>query len=67
MLAAKFFDDVYYSNAFYARVGGVRTKEINLLEWQFLSLVNYHLYVSPREYDQYLKNVLAAVNAGVRR
>lgn len=67
MLAAKFFDDVYYSNAFYVRVGGVRTKELNLLEWQFLALVDYHLFVAPREYDQYRKNVLAAVNAGIQR
>lgn len=61
MLAAKFFDDVYYSNKHYARVGGVRTREINLLETQFLTLINYHLFVSPQEYDQYRRNVLAAV------
>ncbi|PFH36868.1 hypothetical protein BESB_050600 [Besnoitia besnoiti] len=61
MLAAKFFDDVYYSNKHYARVGGVRTREMNLLETQFLTLINYHLYVSPQEYDQYRRNVLAAV------
>lgn len=67
MLAAKFFDDIYFSNAFYARVGGVRTKEINQLEMQFLLLVKYQLYVTPREYDQYLKNVFAAVNAGIQR
>lgn len=62
MLAAKFFDDVYYSNKHYARVGGVRTREMNLLETQFLTLINYHLYVSPQEYDQYRRNVLAAVH-----
>ncbi|PHJ15757.1 cyclin2 related protein [Cystoisospora suis] len=62
MLAAKFFDDVYYSNKHYARVGGVRTREINLLETQFLTLINYHLFVSPQEYDQYRRNVLAAVH-----
>eukprot|EP00922_Rhytidocystis_sp_ex-Travisia-forbesii_P003873 GHVS01005604.1.p1 GENE.GHVS01005604.1~~GHVS01005604.1.p1 ORF type:complete len:228 (+),score=26.38 GHVS01005604.1:198-881(+) len=66
MLAAKFFDDVYYSNAFYARVGGVKTREINILEAHFLSLVNYQLFVSPQEYDQYRNNVLAAVNAASR-
>eukprot|EP00923_Selenidium_pygospionis_P033583 GHVN01058922.1.p1 GENE.GHVN01058922.1~~GHVN01058922.1.p1 ORF type:complete len:269 (-),score=24.92 GHVN01058922.1:2211-3017(-) len=60
MLAAKFFDDVYYSNAFYARVGGVKTREINVLETHFLSLINYQLFVSPQEYDQYRKQVVQA-------
>lgn len=67
MIAAKFFDDVFYSNSFYASVGGIRTKEINLLELQFLTLLDYNLYVTPREYDQYLRNVLAAVNAGISK
>jgi len=62
MLAAKFFDDVYYSNAFYARVGGVKTKEINVLEAHFLSLINYQLFVTAKEYDQYRVNILAAVS-----
>jgi len=62
MLAAKFFDDVYYSNAFYARVGGVRTREINILEAHFLSLLDFHLFVTPQEYDQYRNNVLTAIS-----
>eukprot|EP00923_Selenidium_pygospionis_P002044 GHVN01003155.1.p1 GENE.GHVN01003155.1~~GHVN01003155.1.p1 ORF type:complete len:158 (+),score=2.00 GHVN01003155.1:500-973(+) len=64
MLAAKFFDDVYYSNAFYARVGGVKTREINVLETHFLSLINYQLFVSPQEYDQYRKQVVQACQTG---
>mmetsp|Transcript_25583 Transcript_25583/g.21925 ORF Transcript_25583/g.21925 Transcript_25583/m.21925 type:complete len:127 (+) Transcript_25583:72-452(+) len=28
-IAAKFHDDIYYSNAFYARVGGVSVSELN--------------------------------------
>lgn len=63
MLAAKFFDDHYYSNAYYARVGGVRSKEINILEVHFLTLIGYQLYVSPSEYEQYRNNVLLAVNS----
>lgn len=40
VLAAKFFDDRYYSNKFYAAVGGVRTKELNALEAEFLRLIS---------------------------
>ncbi|CEM14973.1 unnamed protein product [Vitrella brassicaformis CCMP3155] len=62
-LAVKFFDDQFYSNAYYAKVGGVKTREINVLEAHFLALINYHLFVTPQEYDQYRNNVLMAVNA----
>jgi len=61
MLAVKFFDDVYYSNAYYAKVGGVKLKEVNALEQQFLRLIDWHLRVSPQEYDQYRNHVFAAV------
>ena len=30
MLASKFFDDVYYNNAYYARVGGISNSEVRL-------------------------------------
>ena len=29
LLAAKFFDDAYYNNAYYAKVGGVLVSEMN--------------------------------------
>mmetsp|Transcript_48720 Transcript_48720/g.89546 ORF Transcript_48720/g.89546 Transcript_48720/m.89546 type:complete len:226 (+) Transcript_48720:94-771(+) len=61
MLAAKFFDDIYYSNAHYAYVGGVKTKEVNVLEAQFLRLIKWNLHVSPKEYSQYWHHVHDAV------
>ncbi|GIX64554.1 cyclin2 related protein [Babesia caballi] len=57
MLAAKFSDDVYYSNKFYAQVGGVSVSEINLLEAQFLRMLNFQLYVSTIEYESYRMGV----------
>jgi hypothetical protein len=32
MVAAKFFDDFYYKNEFYAKLGGICKNEINDLE-----------------------------------
>eukprot|EP00929_Paragymnodinium_shiwhaense_P038612 TRINITY_DN20389_c0_g1_i1.p1 TRINITY_DN20389_c0_g1~~TRINITY_DN20389_c0_g1_i1.p1 ORF type:complete len:218 (+),score=53.71 TRINITY_DN20389_c0_g1_i1:211-864(+) len=61
MLAVKFFDDVYYSNAYYAKVGGVRTREINALETQFLKLIDWRLHVTPQEYVQYRGHVYMAM------
>nr|PVC54669.1 hypothetical protein MACL_00001135 [Theileria orientalis] len=57
MLAAKFSDDVYYSNSFYAQVGGIKVAEMNQLEAQFLILINYHLFVDARDYENCRKGV----------
>jgi len=61
MLGAKFFDDVYYSNSYYAKVGGVRTHELNALEALFLRLIEWRLHVLPAEYEQYRNQVLTAL------
>ena len=53
MLSAKFFDDHYFKNAFYAKVGGVPCSEINVLEVEFLFLINFSLHVSPDNYSRY--------------
>lgn len=53
MLAAKFFDDRYCSNVFYAQIGGVTVDEINSLETEFLFYINFHLFVTPQEYQMY--------------
>ena len=53
MLAAKYFDDVYYTNAFYADVGGINPDELNMLEVDFLCKICFNLYVTPQEYQKY--------------
>ncbi|GAB66883.1 cyclin2 related protein, partial [Plasmodium cynomolgi strain B] len=67
MIAAKFFDDLYYSNAFYAKVGGVSTEEINKLEGIFLHLIDYNLFVSSEEYNLYRYSISLAVERYLRR
>ena len=47
MVAAKFFDDHYYNNAYYAKVGGVPCDELNRLEVDFLFRVDFTLHVKP--------------------
>lgn len=53
LLAAKFFDDAYYNNAYYAKVGGVLVSEMNGLEVDFLFRINFSLHVTPEVYEQY--------------
>jgi hypothetical protein len=57
VVASKFYDDEYYSNSWYGRVGGVNAKELNLLEVSFLKLIQFRLAVTPQEYEMYLTSV----------
>ena len=57
MVAAKFFDDIYYDNTYYAKVGGIPTTELNSLELEFLFMINFTLNVTPEVYIQYEQEV----------
>ncbi|KAH7372851.1 hypothetical protein KP509_17G024900 [Ceratopteris richardii] len=53
MVAAKFLDDAYYSNAYYAKVGGVSTCEMNRLELEFLFRLSFRLQVPLPVFESY--------------
>lgn len=53
MVAAKFMDDLYYNNAYYAKVGGISTIEMNYLEVDFLFGLSFHLNVTPNTFHTY--------------
>jgi len=53
LLAAKFFDDAYYNNAYYAKVGGVLVSEMNSLEVEFLFRINFSLHVDSDVFQKY--------------
>lgn len=53
MLAAKWLDDVSFSNAHYAWVAGVHTPmEMSRLEQYFLMAIDYRMYVSKECFEQ---------------
>ncbi|KAF5188323.1 Cyclin-u4-1 [Thalictrum thalictroides] len=53
MVAAKFMDDMYYNNAYYAKVGGISITEMNYLEVDFLFGLSFHLNVTPNTFHTY--------------
>jgi len=65
MLAAKFHDDAYYSNAYYAKVGGLTLREINLLEAKMLQMLNWKALVEVEEYQLYMHAVCQATRPPV--
>ncbi|KAF9163558.1 hypothetical protein DFQ26_002407 [Actinomortierella ambigua] len=52
MVAAKFTSDLYYSNARYAKYGGLRLEELNQLELEFLFSIKFDLNVKVPHIEQ---------------
>lgn len=47
-----------FKNAFYASLGGVTVKELNILEIDLLNMLKFSLVVSVETYDQYIDFLL---------
>lgn len=55
MIAAKVLDDRVYSNAHFARVGGMaNVQELNKLEWKMLTMLEFKTRVCQEEYISYV-------------
>ena len=52
-VSTKFFSDFFYSNARYARVGGIPLQEINKLEIQFMLLCDFKLSIPIEQLQRY--------------
>ena len=53
IVAIKFHEDENYSMSYYAKLGGISTKEAIKLEYEFTSLIDFKLIVAQKEYDKY--------------
>ena len=53
--AIKFHEDDYYSISYYAKLGGLSKKEAINLEYEFLNLINFQLFVNQELYEKYYK------------
>ena len=53
--AIKFYEDDYYSLNYYAKLGGVSKKELINLEYEFLNLMEFQLFVNQELYEKYYK------------
>lgn len=61
-VASKFFSDVFYTNARYAKVGGLAVHELNQLELHFLLLTDFRLTIPITEIQHYGDQLLAYAN-----
>ncbi|KNE67214.1 hypothetical protein AMAG_12285 [Allomyces macrogynus ATCC 38327] len=58
VVATKFWSDVFYTNAHYAKVGGVPTAELNRLEMEFLFRAGFELAIDQRDLDEVAAHLL---------
>eukprot|EP00826_Nyctotherus_ovalis_P036212 TRINITY_DN3195_c0_g1_i5.p1 TRINITY_DN3195_c0_g1~~TRINITY_DN3195_c0_g1_i5.p1 ORF type:complete len:184 (-),score=26.41 TRINITY_DN3195_c0_g1_i5:35-586(-) len=61
-VAAKFLQDEHYYNSFYAKVVGLKLHELNRLEKELLTEIDYELFVTQEEYEEH-KNLCLAKNS----
>ena len=58
IMAIKFNEDDYYSNEYYAKVGGISMKEMNQLESNTLVLLDFNVFIDDVLYDNYQKQLI---------
>ncbi|KAL6339632.1 hypothetical protein AAG906_034717 [Vitis piasezkii] len=66
MVAAKFIDDAFFNNAYYAKVGGVSTAELNRLEMKFLFSLDFRLQVTVETFRSYCSQLDKEVAGGLQ-
>jgi hypothetical protein len=55
----KFNEDDFFDNAYYAKIAGISLSELNKLEYEFLTLMEFSLYIQHdvfQRYHRYLKH-----------
>ena len=53
LISIKYNEDNYYDNKYYAQIAGVKSKDLKTLEYYFIKLLNFSLYVNKEDYDKY--------------
>ncbi|KAI3800432.1 hypothetical protein L1987_28523 [Smallanthus sonchifolius] len=64
MVASKYVEDMNYRNSYFARVGGITTKEMNSLELDFLFLMNFKMHVNLSVFESYCCHLEREVSIG---
>lgn len=64
MVASKYVEDMNYRNSYFARVGGLCTKEMNKLEMKFLFMVGFKLHVNVSVFESYCCHLEREVSIG---
>ena len=57
LISIKFNEDKIYKNDYYAYIAGVSLKELNLMEHNFLQILDYQVFVKKNIFNKYIINL----------
>ena len=60
LMAIKYNEDNFYDNKFYSEIAGVKLKELKMIEYTFLDLIDFQMFIDDETYEkyqQYLENI----------
>ena len=53
LISIKYNEDSFFDNKYYSEIAGVKIKELKLLEYTFISMVNFKFFVHTELYEKY--------------
>ena len=53
LISIKYNEDTFYGNDYYAEIAGIKINELNLIEYNFILLCNYQIFVSDEIFNHY--------------
>ena len=59
ILAIKYNEDNYYSMVYYSKIGGVPISELNKLEFEYLILIGFRLFVHTQLFEKYYNDLMS--------
>ena len=57
VVATKYYDDFYFKNTFYAKLGGIQTQLLNEMEEEFLHMLNFNCFIKESTLKSYLERL----------
>jgi hypothetical protein len=57
VMSIKYNEDECYTDNYYAKVGGVSLEEFCLLQYEFLKLIQYRMFITEGEYEKYKRYI----------
>ena len=60
VLSIKYNEDVKYSNEYYAKIGGLQIKKFNKFEYEFITLINFDLFIHHETFQCFINELLTS-------
>ena len=57
LIAVKYNEDSFYENSYYAQIAGIKNKELKVIEYTFLEMINFNAYVDEHTYNLYKESL----------